>query len=177
MVDIRTLKTQEKILRAASQVTLDDGIGQLTLEAVASKAGISKGGLLYHFNTKEALIEGMIDYHLSRFETRLEEKLAQHHHWLKAYIEASLQGDPVEDQMSVSLLAAVVLNPELLNPLRERYQRWQEKFTAHSQGTIAPTAIRLILDGLWISNLLNLAPLSARQIEALHRYLLAMSGE
>ena len=36
------------------------GVAKLTLEAVAKEAGVSKGGLLYHFSNKEALIEGMI---------------------------------------------------------------------------------------------------------------------
>ena len=51
--------TRQKILTAASQIVQCKGL-QLTLEAVAKEAGLSKGGLLYHFSNKEALIEGMI---------------------------------------------------------------------------------------------------------------------
>ncbi len=40
------------ILDAASRVVLDKGASALTLESVAEQAGISKGGLLYHFPTK-----------------------------------------------------------------------------------------------------------------------------
>ncbi|MCR2379329.1 TetR/AcrR family transcriptional regulator, partial [Salmonella enterica] len=52
--------TRQKILEAASQIVQCKGVAKLTLEAVAKEAGISKGGLLYHFANKEALIEGMI---------------------------------------------------------------------------------------------------------------------
>ena len=36
------------------------GSGRLTLEAVAERAGLSKGGLLYNFPNKEALLQAMI---------------------------------------------------------------------------------------------------------------------
>ena len=36
------------------------GSGRLTLDAVAERAGLSKGGLLYNFPTKEALLQAMI---------------------------------------------------------------------------------------------------------------------
>ena len=51
--------TRQKILAAASQIVQCKGVAKLTLEAVAKEAGVSKGGLLYHFSNK-ALIEGMI---------------------------------------------------------------------------------------------------------------------
>ena len=53
--------TQISILNAACQIILERGAEALTIEAVAQKAGISKGGLLYHFPSKNKLIEGMIN--------------------------------------------------------------------------------------------------------------------
>jgi AcrR family transcriptional regulator len=38
-----------EILDAASKIVNQRGIFNLTLEAVAEEAGISKGGLLYHY--------------------------------------------------------------------------------------------------------------------------------
>ena len=35
----------------------EEGVVKLTLEAVAQRAGVSKGGLLYHYPSKEALIK------------------------------------------------------------------------------------------------------------------------
>ncbi|WP_371362004.1 hypothetical protein SRRS_32680 [Sporomusa rhizae] len=48
-------ETKEQILRAAAEIINVEGVFSLTLEAVAKKAGISKGGLLYHFPTKDDL--------------------------------------------------------------------------------------------------------------------------
>ena len=52
--------SREKILDAAAELVSEIGSGRLTLDAVAERAGLSKGGLLYNFPTKEALLQGMI---------------------------------------------------------------------------------------------------------------------
>ena len=45
---------RSQILDAAEAVVMRDGVRNLTLDAVAQQSSISKGGLLYHFPTKEA---------------------------------------------------------------------------------------------------------------------------
>jgi len=52
---------RERVIDAAEQVVIEAGAGHLTFEAVASKAGVSRGGLLYHFPDKKALLRGMLD--------------------------------------------------------------------------------------------------------------------
>ena len=49
-----------------------DGAQALTLDAVAAEAGVSKGGVLYHFASKRALIDGLIERWLDDFEARLD---------------------------------------------------------------------------------------------------------
>lgn len=48
------------LLEATVGVALEKGFGNVTIEAVAERAGISKGGLLYHFPTKRKLIEELL---------------------------------------------------------------------------------------------------------------------
>ncbi len=40
------------------------------------EAGVSKGGVLYHFRTKEALTEAMIERFIDRFDTAVDEAAA-----------------------------------------------------------------------------------------------------
>jgi len=49
------------MLNAAEAIVLENGARHLTLDAVASRAGVRKGGLLYHFPTKEALLRAMLE--------------------------------------------------------------------------------------------------------------------
>src|SRR3712207_9422759 len=44
-------------LEAAERVVARDGVARLSLDAVAGNADVSKGGLLYHFPNKDALID------------------------------------------------------------------------------------------------------------------------
>jgi AcrR family transcriptional regulator len=48
------------MLDAAEAVVVRQGIANLTLEAVAAEAGMSKGGLLHHFPSKDRLVEAMV---------------------------------------------------------------------------------------------------------------------
>jgi AcrR family transcriptional regulator len=163
MNDTKSDRTREILLQAANQVLLTHGINRLTLEAVAGEAGMSKGGLLYHFPSKEALIEGMVDYYLIRFEQRLMAKLTAEPEpesplaWLRAYIHATFDEDSQETAISSGLLAAVAINPQLLAPLQARYQIWQERFASSTDDRALATIIRLALDGLWVSQMFGLA--------------------
>lgn len=52
--------TRERILDAFVGVLIDQGERAATLDAVAAASGLSKGGLLYHFASKEALVDGLL---------------------------------------------------------------------------------------------------------------------
>ena len=52
--------TRDRILDAAEELVSTRGVSDLTLDAVAAGANLSKGGLLYHFASKEQLIIGLV---------------------------------------------------------------------------------------------------------------------
>lgn len=49
-----------KVLEAFATLLVTQGERAATLDAVAAEAGVSKGGLLYHFGSKVALAEGLM---------------------------------------------------------------------------------------------------------------------
>ena len=53
--------TRAKILDAAEDLILESGSSGLVLDEVARRAGVSKGGLLYHFGSKAELVSGLIE--------------------------------------------------------------------------------------------------------------------
>ncbi|MFH5187268.1 TetR/AcrR family transcriptional regulator [Paenibacillus sp. TAB 01] len=90
------LNKRAAILKAACQFVREKGAAQLTLEAVAKEAGVSKGGLLYHFPSKEALIQGVMEDFLDRFdrETELESvtnAALSVNRWAQAYMIKTFQ--------------------------------------------------------------------------------------
>jgi len=52
--------TRDRLLDAFEELLIEHGERAATLDGVAAAAGVSKGGLLYHFGSKAALIDGLL---------------------------------------------------------------------------------------------------------------------
>jgi AcrR family transcriptional regulator len=168
--------TQMAILDAASKVILDKGVEALTLDAVAQQAGLSKGGLLYHFPSKKSLIEGMINRLIAGVDAALAEELAKSGgDYVTAYIRASFQSNPERDKISCALFAAISNEPDLIKPLQARFFKMQTEIAAAAASPEIGTIIRLALDGLWISDLFGFAPPPPELREKMSGALLAIT--
>jgi AcrR family transcriptional regulator len=53
---------REQIIAAAYDVASRNGLEKLTVRAVAAKAGLSHGLVLYHFNRKDQLVRALLDW-------------------------------------------------------------------------------------------------------------------
>lgn len=166
------------ILDAANRLLQKAGSEGFTLEAVAAEAGVSKGGLLYHFASKNALIEGMIARSIERVDEALAEELERESgDYLKAYIRASFRTTADSEQVSRAFIAAIARNPALLDPLRERFERMQREIVAHAPSEEFGTLVRIAMDGLWFTELYHFAPPPAELRGKLLELLLTLTGE
>lgn len=154
--------TRELILTAAANVVLNQGASKMTLEAVAKEAGVSKGGLLYHFPNKDALIEGMIEHMVQGLTDRIRVAYEQDEfgtnqgRWLRALTIANFQSKDLE--LSAGLTAAVLLQPDLLEANRQAYETRQQLIEQDGVDIVWANIIRLVGDGIWFSELLGFAP-------------------
>ncbi len=173
---------RERILEAAEQVAMEVGAGNLTLDAVAAVAGVSKGGLLYHFGGKEALLKGMIDRHMDEEMARVATTHTQlggtPATYLRAFIEAmALQADKDAHPpaASRSFLAAAANSPSLLDrPRRQIASHYELLRTAGGNFPLAAIA-SLALDGLYFSDIFEMTALSADEREQLTTELLKLA--
>jgi len=155
---------RELLLRTAAHVVAERGYAALTLDAVAAAAGVSKGGLLYHFATKEALVSALLEDLLTTFDSDQNAAYAADPiapgAWTRAYLKASAAPphDESEQLASVALLAAVGYDPALLEPLQERYRQWVEVLDHDGLPGVDAHVVRLAADGLWATDLFDLAP-------------------
>lgn len=143
--------TRAKLLDAASAVSRRDGPQALTLDAVAAEAGVSKGGLLYHFASKRELLDGVVKRWLDEFQDDID---ASGPGFLPGYVRAS-DGAKAEE---AGLLAALVADPEVLAAVRDRYATWQDRVVTEGGDPVEATVARLAADGLWLADLLGMAP-------------------
>jgi AcrR family transcriptional regulator len=57
----RQPKARAKVLEAARRIVETRGAGHLTFDELAAESGVTRGGITYHFPTKEALLKGLIE--------------------------------------------------------------------------------------------------------------------
>jgi AcrR family transcriptional regulator len=158
--------TRQRLLSAASRIIIRDGVNSLTLDAVAHSAEVSKGGLLYHFPSKDLLIQGIVQQLLEDFDKRMDDELAESGEpvgtpgrWLRAYIRATLSGIPYEREVSAALAVAMAAEPKLLESLRDAFMQIRDQADHDGVDPGVATLVRLSVDGLWFSDVLQLAPL------------------
>ncbi len=166
-------QTKNAILDAANRLLMQKGAEGFTLEAVATEANISKGGLLYHFSSKNKLISGMMARSIAAIDAALEEELAQSGgNYLLAYIRASFRTTADPAQISRAMQAAIVRDPTLLTPLRERFARMQREVTQHAPTPELGQLVRLSMDGLWFTEQYQFAPPNEQEREKLKAFLI-----
>lgn len=174
---------RDALLDAAEKVVVRQGIANLTLDAVAAEAGVSKGGLLHHFPSKDRLVEALV--------TRAAEC------WRGCYTEAYERTPPGPGRMARALLdhclsdaacwteqlrrsssavfAALAQNPSLIEPMRAAYTELHRRIAEDGLPPGIGEAVVAAIDGLWLDWVLGLVPvdqaLVVRVRQALERTL------
>lgn len=171
---------RDLLLDAAEQLLAEHGTTALTLAAVAARAGVSKGGLLYHFGTKEALVKALVERLVQEFDAAVSERAdGTPGSYTRAYVDATFDivgdRDPHRARRRWAVVAAAATASELAEPLREATRRWHR----HDDGvdTVTARVVRLAVDGLWEAT--DYAPdlFDTDEQDALRRRLLGLLAE
>jgi AcrR family transcriptional regulator len=143
-----------KILDAAVRVAERDGARRLTLEATAEEAGLTRGGMMYHFKDRDALALAMQEHLADLWEARLVEAAG------RTAAEAS-PAERVAAYVAVTTTAATRAELELIldtghDPVMHApWARVQQRWTPTAEEALADPAVmrsflaRLAADGLW----------------------------
>ncbi|MER7081799.1 transcriptional regulator, TetR family [Saccharopolyspora kobensis] len=144
--------TRRLLLDAAAQVISTQGVGA-TLDVIARHAGISKGGLVYHFASKQALLIALAQEQLDGFRDCVHEQIADPEgtpgRLTRAYVRANLapfDGDEVIERFS--LIAQLLTVPEILEMSRADERRWQRDMEADGIPLTAQRVILAAADGI-----------------------------
>lgn len=180
MADSRSkTSARDGILDAAQALVHELGAAHLTLDAVAQRAAVSKGGLLYHFPSKEALLQGMLARQLAQFEQDQvdclrgdpEDPTAR----LVALVQASLNDSEEDRRLGATLLAAIANKPELLDPAREMTQGLSAGFAGNPLGHDGAAVVWLATLGLWFLETLQVSPFTAAERRAIANRILNLA--
>lgn len=152
--------TRDAILDAAEAVVEAEGARRLTIDAVVRQSGFSKGGVLYNFASKQALVEGMIERMVRSIEAEMEGAMrtaeARGEPVLPALIRAILGHRKHNSRVSMALLAAAAENPELIDPVRDCVTEMRQAITERSRDPDLTRIAFLAADGLHFADILGL---------------------
>jgi AcrR family transcriptional regulator len=164
-------RTKKKLLSAGREIALNEGASQLTLDLVAQKAGLSKGGVLYHFGSKRQLLEGLVHAFLDDFDEAVEAELEKGApNWLSAYIRASFpENRAVQLRETNALFTILTLDPDLLSVAQERFRSWLEKAQSVNVDPVTANLVRSTIDGLWYNEMFGLVIPDEQKVELLRR--------
>ncbi|MEJ8547631.1 TetR/AcrR family transcriptional regulator [Brevibacillus borstelensis] len=152
------------ILEAATRVILSEGAAQLTLDAVAKEAQVSKGGLLYHFSTKEALIEAIVIYAKEQIEKQFQaiydEDDDPRGRWTRTYLKLTCDDRTNNNELYSALFSGVLENRELLRPLEECFLQLYAKTENDQIDPVLANIVCLVADGLWYNDMFQFNPVN-----------------
>lgn len=178
---MKRVSTRDIILDAAQRIAAERGAGRITLDEVAKESGLSKGGLLYHFSGKEALIQAMLERLIARTsevrEAREEAYADKRWVTLRALLDTRHRPDVLDPHVAMAILAAAAEQPALLDPLREHIAQVRDRIVAEDGDDSRAWLLWAAADGLLFQELLGIAPWPEARREQIHNDLQALAED
>lgn len=174
-------QVRAQLLAAASEIATHHGVAALTLDAVAERAGVTKGALQYHFANKQGLLDALFGQATERFAEQMAARVAADAGSAgaaaRAYMHAVLdESHPVAstDVLRV-LVASMITDPDTRARWSVPMREWTRPDPVPLEQAATLMICRLAADGMWISKLLDSLEISAELRAEIGRQLDAMS--
>jgi len=114
---------REKILAAARRIVENEGAGALTFDELAKVSGITRGGITYHFPTKEDLLRALLEADFEQWDVAeaahtpsdCDPETAR----LLGFIRTLTSQDESHRRFLCGMLSAATLDPSLMDPCRQ----------------------------------------------------------
>jgi AcrR family transcriptional regulator len=155
------MSARDRILDAAMAVVRQQGVAKLTLDEAARGAGVSKGGVLYHFKTKDDLIRGMVSRLIEQCDELHHHYYAQEpegpYRWARTVVRTAFDPDgPASDTVVGALVAATAVNPDLVAPLQAKFEDWLARIRSDSPDVERAFLVCMAMDGLFFEQIMGL---------------------
>lgn len=149
----RSSKSRLKILEAAARVVRARGAAALTYDELVSESGLTRGGITYHFPTKDALLKSLVERDrvrwLEAIEAQVEALGPGPATRLRAYVRAASGHDDEHRRLVAGMLSAIAHQPELLDGCRAQYRAELPAGGDWRGGELDALIVMLAADGLF----------------------------
>ncbi len=162
------MSARDRILDTLEAILISEGERAATLDAVAARAEVSKGGLLYHFPNREALIGGLVERARNYAAAYRDELRSSPDGPTVAYIRTSAETNTAFDRTLIALgRLGGDQHPEAASALRAAQQDWVDLVREEIGDEATARAIVLMGDGLYYNAMFQDAP--PRDVDGLLR--------
>lgn len=173
----RSERSRKIAIQAALAIIARDGPGHLTFDAMARESGISKGGLMHQFPNKGAVLKALLEHEMEYFAKFSGDYLAATGDTLP---EPSLSAQiaVLREVMSnphpaaFAIIAALVEDPGLLSISRDAAEKTVQQIKAESDDPDLSLLRWQAAQGLALTVLFGMSPLSGKERERLFERLL-----
>jgi AcrR family transcriptional regulator len=166
------------LLDCAARISLEQGLPALTLQAVADAANVTKGGLLHHFPSKQALIGGVFEDLLARLDTEIDDLIdndtEQHGCFTRAYIRAFAKTEGGGEDPWNALPLSSLTDPAMKAMWSDWYAARLARHADTDRGATLGLA-RYAADGIWLAGLMDYSGIDTNDRDALLEKLIALT--
>jgi len=147
------------LLDCAATLALEQGLGAVTVAAVAESAGVTKGGLFHHFPSKQALVEGVFLDVVAKVDAVIDLTMAQDPDpqgaFTRAYVISNFS-DPLLPRGSqwAALHLSILAEPSLRRLMAAWIAGRMERHRDTDDGPVLEI-VRLAADGAWLALLIG----------------------
>ncbi len=174
---------RKKIIEATIRILRDGGhYTNFSLDKVAKEAGVSKGGLMHHFPSKEALLYAVAQNASQQFEDSYNTKLsaepaANLSRTIHAYIKTVLEDEDDTSVETSPILLAFIRAKTDDEAIETRFNYWQDIILDEGLDEVKAAIIRLAVDGLLYTELIDDTQIEPTLRAKILEGLLALAGE
>ncbi|QCB94635.1 TetR/AcrR family transcriptional regulator [Cellulomonas shaoxiangyii] len=147
--------TRDRILDALQDVLLEEGPAGATLDVVAHRGGVSKGGLLYHFRSKDDLFEGLLgrlDAGAAAAEAATPGDPGGAARW---FLDGSQSADGPEERTMLAALRLLGTYPPARARMASYLDGWAAGLHRAVDDPVLSRLVQLVGDGLFLHALLG----------------------
>lgn len=159
------------------EIAVEDGPKQLTMDNVAKRCGMSKGGLMHHFPSKDVLLKRMTDNMLEKvndYSKSLTERYADKLAITNIMRTRKIVDEKIGINEAKILLVAAIENPELLSSVAQAVREKTQAILSEPQSDMG-LLLMLAADGLAFQELLGISPFNQRERDELGNKLIEMA--
>ncbi|RKR31591.1 TetR family transcriptional regulator [Paraburkholderia sp. BL17N1] len=115
--------SRRRAIAAAFSILTRDGVGGLTFDSLSRESGISKGGLLHQFRTKQGVLYALLEHQRQQFEQIARSYIAKEgaskaEPNLAAQIAIYRESVNQPHSVARAILAAIIESPTLLDDMK-----------------------------------------------------------